>query len=160
MLTFLSHMTESWSSMYSNSAPLRTVVEFAHVAGLVAGGGTAIAADRLTIQAARHDAAARQRQIHHIENVHVVVLWGLGFVIASGLLLFLADMNTYLYSKVFWLKMACVVALCVNGARIVVAGRRAEVGSVNGWMELKRAAVASLALWFVTTLLGVALPNV
>jgi uncharacterized membrane protein len=160
MVTFLAHLTATWSSMYSNSAPLRTVIEFAHVGGLIAGGGTAIAADRLTIQAARRDADDRQRQIHHIENVHFVVLAGLVFVVASGLLLFLADMDTYLHSKVFWVKMACVVALVVNGARLVVAGRRAEVGSVDGWNELKRAAVASLALWFVTTLLGVALPNV
>jgi hypothetical protein len=160
MLTFLAHLTESWSSLYSNSAPLRTAIEFAHVAGLVAGGGTAIAADRLTIQAARRDVDARQRQIHHIENVHFVVLAGLLFVVLSGLLLFLADMDTYFHSKVFWLKMACVVVLIVNGVRLVTEGRRAEVGSAEGWRGLKRAAIVSLALWFVTTLLGVALPNV
>jgi len=160
MLTFLAHLTASWSSMYSNSAPLRTAVEFAHVGGLIAGGGTAIAADRLTIQAARRDADARQRQIHHIENVHFVVLAGLMVVVVSGLLLFLADMDTYLHSRVFWLKMACVVVLIVNGVRLVTQGRRAEVGSAEGWLGLKRAAMVSLALWFVTTLLGVALPNV
>jgi hypothetical protein len=160
MLTLLAHLTESWSSVYSNSAPLRTIIEFAHVAGLVAGGGTAIAADRLTIQAARRDVDARQRQIHHIENVHVVVLAGLGFVVLSGLLLFLADVETYVHSKVFWLKMACVVVLIVNGVRLVTEGRRAEVGSAEGWLGLKRAAIVSLVLWFVTTLLGVALPNV
>jgi uncharacterized membrane protein len=160
MLTFLAHLTESWASLYSNSAPLRTVVEFAHVGGLVAGGGTAIAADRLTIQAARHDAVARQRQIHHIENVHFVVLGGLTFVVLSGLLLFLADVETYVHSKVFWLKMACVVVLIVNGVRLVTEGRRAEVGSAEGWLGLKRAAIVSLVFWSVTTLLGVALPNV
>ena len=160
MLTFLAHLTASWSSMYSNSAPLRTAIEFAHVGGLIAGGGTAIAADRMTIRAARHSPVARQLQIHHIENTHIVVLAGFAFVVASGLLLFLADVQTYLHSKVFWVKMACVVALCLNGAWLVIAGRRAEVGSVAGWRELKRAAVASLALWFATTLLGVALPNV
>jgi hypothetical protein len=160
MLTFLAHLTESWASWYSNSAPLRTAIEFAHVGGLVAGGGTAIAADRLTIQAARHDAVARQRQIHHIENVHFVVLGGLTFVVLSGFLLFLADVETYVHSKVFWLKMACVVVLMVNGVRLVTEGRRAEVGSAEGWLGLKRAAIVSLVFWFVTTLLGVALPNV
>jgi hypothetical protein len=160
MLTFLAHLTESWASWYSNSAPLRTAIEFAHVGGLVAGGGTAIAADRLTIQAARHDAVARQRQIHHIENVHFVVLGGLTFVVLSGLLLFLADVETYVHSKVFWLKMACVVVLIVNGVRLVIEGRRAEVGSAEGWLGLKRAAIVSLVFWSVTTLLGVALPNV
>jgi uncharacterized membrane protein len=81
-------------------------------------------------------------------------------VVLSGLLLFLADLDTYLHSRVFWLKMIFVVLLCINGTRILVEGRRAEVGSAKGWLKLKRAAVTSVALWFITTLLGVALPNV
>lgn len=154
------HLIVWWAAVYADSAPLRTVVEFAHVAGLVAGGGTAIAADRLTLKAARRDERAREQQIRHIENVHRVVLAGLVFVVVSGLLLFLADVDTYLYSKIFWLKMAAVIALFANGARIMIVGRRAEVGSPQGWRQLQHAAVLSLALWFVTTLLGVALPNV
>lgn len=155
----LSHLVVWWAAAYADSSPVRTIVEFAHVAGLVAGGGTAIAADRLTLRVARQDAAAREHQIHHIENVHRVVLAGLALVVLSGLLLFLADVDTYLYSKIFWLKMAAVIALVANGARIMVVGRRAEVGSPQGWRDLRRAAAASLALWFLTTLLGVALLN-
>lgn len=159
-MSALVHLTESWSSLYSNSATLRTFISFGHVAGLIFGGGCAVAADRATILAARQDSPARQRQIHHIENIHRVVLVGLGFVVLSGLLLFLADFDTYVHSKVFWIKMGAVALLFVNGGRIVYEGRRAETGSAQGWSALKNAAVASLVLWFSATLLGVALPNV
>jgi hypothetical protein len=41
----LTDLIESWNALYANHAALRTAIEFAHIGGLVAGGGCAIAAD-------------------------------------------------------------------------------------------------------------------
>ncbi len=38
-------LAETWASLYSNSVAIRSLVSFAHFGGLMAGGGTAIAAD-------------------------------------------------------------------------------------------------------------------
>jgi uncharacterized membrane protein len=141
---------------------LRTTVNFAHIAGLVGGGGAAIVEDRAMLAALRHDEdeEVRRQRVHAQRRTHRVVLTGLVFVIASGLLLFAADLDTYLYSRVFWLKMALVVLLIVNGLMLTSAEHAAERGEPRAWARLKRAAVLSLALWFLTTLAGAALPNV
>ena len=89
-----------------------------HVAGLVGGGGAAIVADRATLMATRHGLLSRG-QLDAIHNTHRVVVLGLAGVIVSGILLFAADLETYAPSKVFWLKMAMVAALMINGALLV-----------------------------------------
>lgn len=149
-----------WSSVYSDSAGLRTAVGFAHVAGLLAGGGCAIAADRMTILAKRWDVAERRSHLRTLRHTHEMVIAGLVVVIASGLLLFAADPGTFLHSRVFWIKMALVVALLVNGWRVRSAGQAALASGSGDWRRLHAAAFASMVLWLVTTLAGAALPNV
>ena len=85
---------------------------------------------------------------------------GLVFIFLSGVLLAAADLPTYLESRVFWTKMALVAALLVNGTVLVRAERQAASGRVAGLRRLHQASAISLALWFLTTLLGTALPNV
>ena len=160
MSLWLTHLLGSWTSWYSNSAMLRTSVGFVHVAGLVAGGGSAIAADRATLVAWGRDVESRLAHLRVLRGTHRVVLVGLAAVFASGLLLLGADTETYLHSRVFWAKMALIALLLVNGAMLVRAGRRAEHGAPNAWPWLRFGSMASLALWFLTTLLGAALPNV
>ena len=151
---------EWWSSMYSNHATLRTAVSFAHIGGLLGGGGCAIAADRATLLLPRHDAAARLVHIDAIRRAHRVVLGGLVLLFISGVLLLGADVDTYIASRIFWLKMALIAALLVNGAWLVGAERRITGLDTTHWVRLRRASLASLALWFLTTLLGAALPNI
>ena len=153
-------LADAWASLYANSAPLRTGVGFAHIAGLVAGGGCAIAADRGTLAALRRDDSERLRQLDALANVHRVVIAGLTVVIVSGLLLLLADLDTYLHQSMFWWKMACVTVLMMNGAWMLRASNQARQGRAGGWSALRRASIVSLMLWFGTTLLGAALPNV
>lgn len=160
MSPVLSAALESWTSLYSNSAPLRTVIGFTHVAGLVAGGGCAIVVDRATLAAARRPAAERSAQLPVVRDAHRVVLAGLAAVAASGLLLFAADADTFLHSWVFWIKMALVMVLVVNGAMVHRAEQRASAGDMRAWRALTRTAAVSLVLWFVITLAGAALPNV
>ena len=80
-------------------------------------------------------------------------------LIGSGLLLTLADLDAYLSARVFWIKMAFVVALLANGLLVVRGGRRTHAGDPRGPALLRLAAIASLTLWFATTLLGAVLPN-
>jgi hypothetical protein len=154
------NLSALWASVYSNHAALRTAVTFAHVGGLLGGGGCAIAADRMTLVALRQDSATRATQLRALRNTHRVVLVGLSVVIASGVLLLAADLSTYLHAWLFWLKLTLVTLLLANGAVLLKAERQAEAGVPSGWTWLARGATASLILWFLTTLIGAALPNV
>jgi uncharacterized membrane protein len=156
----LTHLLQSWSSIYSDSAPLRTGLGFLHVAGLLAGGGSAIAADRAPLVAWKRDADSRLAHVRVLHGTHRAVLIGLTLVIFSGVFLFASDVDTYLASRVFWIKMGMVVLLMVNGSVLVHAGRRAQHGTQAAWTRLRWGSLVSVALWFLTTLMGAALPNV
>jgi hypothetical protein len=156
----LSHLIESWVSLYANHAALRTCVEFTHIGGLVAGGGCAITADLATISAVRQGPAARTTHLILLKRTHRIVVVGLVALAVSGLLLFGADVQTFLYSRIFWLKMGLMVLLLVNGLLLLRGERRVTRGEANAWARLHYTAVASLVLWFLTTLAGAALPNI
>jgi hypothetical protein len=160
MLEALIHLVKPFGSIYADSATLRTAITFAHIAGLLGGGGCAIAADRAILAATRLDAAAQQHVLGDLAGIHRVVLIGLGIMIVSGLLLLAGDAETYLYSRVYWTKMAMVVLLLINGLRLVRAEHAAEAGGARAWSHLRLVSIASLALWFLITLMGAALPNV
>jgi hypothetical protein len=150
-----------WASVYANHAAVRTSVTFMHIAGLVGGGGCAIAADRATLIASRQAGAARRHQLGTLQATHRIVLFGLAIVIVSGVMLFAADIDTFLYSRIFWVKLALVTLLVVNGVALIGAERRAlRDDSDAGWTLLRVAAFCSVLLWFLTTLAGAALPNI
>ncbi len=113
-------MFESWNEIYSNSAVWRTAILFAHVGGLLVGGGCAVAADRLTLLAPPGDS----HPLRAISGIHRLVLTSLAFIFVSGALMLAANLDTYLVSRWFWTKMAFVVLLLINGARLTSAGRR------------------------------------
>jgi hypothetical protein len=160
MPAFLPHLVGWWAALYGGSAVLRTLVSFVHVAGLVGGGGAAIAADRATLVATRKGVAARREQIAGIHDTHRVVVAGLAAVLASGVLLFAADVDTYAPSRLFWIKMAMVAALMVNGAILVRVGRGGRPLDERTRRTMRRTAVISLLLWLLTTLAGAGLPNI
>jgi hypothetical protein len=155
----LSSITESWASVYANHAELRTAIAFLHIGGLVAAGGCAVAADRITLRVARQAPAIRLQALRALHGTHRAVVIGLVLVVASGVLMFGADVDALLYSKLFWLKMALMTLLIVNGRLLIGAEQRVEHGDDDGWRPLKYMAVASLVLWSLTTLVGAALPN-
>ncbi len=156
----LSHLVELWASVYANHAALRTAVEFVHIGGLVGGGGCAVAADRATLLAIRQPPAARAAHLRGLSSVHRVVVAGLAAVALSGVLLFTSDLDTFLYSKIFWLKMGLIVLLLANGALLLRAEHRAEQGDERAWSRLAWTSGVSLALWFLITLAGATLPNI
>jgi uncharacterized membrane protein len=156
----LSHLLESWSSLYANHAALRTGIEFLHIGGLVAGGGCAITADLSTITAAGDRSATRTTQLILLKRTHGIVVLGLVALGISGVLLFAADVETFLYSRIFWLKMGLMVLLLINGALLLLGERQVKRGEAHAWVRLHYTATASLVLWFLTTLAGAALPNI
>jgi uncharacterized membrane protein len=159
-MTQLANLMISWGSFYANHAAARTLVAFVHIAALIVGGGIAIAADRSTLHALRQDAPARRVQLEALHGTHRLVIAALALVAISGVLLFASDFETFLYSRFFWIKMGLVALLVINGALVWRAERRAISGDAGAWSTLHVTAIASIALWLLTTLGGVALPNI
>jgi len=151
-------IVDTWASLYSNSAALRSGVSFAHLGGLVASAGPAIAADRALLRAVRRGHNAVLDELAAMRTTHILVVSGLAAVTASGILLMLADLDAYLQSIAFWVKMALIVALTLNGLVLVRADRLVARGR-RGVSMLRIASIASLILWFATTLAGAVLPN-
>ena len=50
-----------------------------------------------------------------------VVVAGLTLIVISGLLMLAADLDTFLHSRVFWIKMTLIVLLLINGALLTAA---------------------------------------
>lgn len=151
---------ESWASLYSNHAVLRTAIGFFHVGGLVVSGGIAISADRLVLKARQENETERAVHLHSLRQTHRVVVAGLIAVTVSGVLLFAADSGTFLHSVLFWVKMGLFSLLLVNGLLLIRAEHAAESGSLRGWNQLRIASIVSITLWLLTTLIGSALPNI
>src|SRR3954471_12297538 len=128
-------MLESWTELYSNSAVVRSLVLYAHLGGMLVGGGCAIASDRLTLLSPHNDA----RQLQIIGGLHRLVVAAIASVALSGLLMLAADLETFLVSKVFWTKMFFVVMLLINGLRLVKAEQAVRAGAPAGWARLRAA---------------------
>jgi len=150
---------QTWGSFYANHAAIRTLVAFVHVGALIAGGGLAVAADRALLMHMDDD-FTRQTLLESLGGTHRLIIGSLILITISGLLLFASDFETFLYSKFFWIKMGLVGLLVVNGLVLWGAERRALGGDHGAWGTLRVTAIASITLWFLTTLGGVALPNI
>lgn len=151
------HIVAGWARLFSDHKAVSEAVNFVHLAGVLLGGGLAIAADRATLRLARATpagSAGDSAALTELTSVHRLVLWGLTVIFVSGLLQTLADLDTYLTSVVFWTKMGLVVALLVNGRLRLGAERAVRRGVVAAWPAFRRTSIASLILWFVLVLYG------
>jgi uncharacterized membrane protein len=157
--TGLRAISTNWGSYYANHATIRTAIAFIHVGALMAAGGAAVTSDWRLLSAMGRDEPARRAELAAIQPVHSVVTGGIVLLTLSGVLLFAADLDTYLVSRVFWIKMGLLVLLLVNGSILWLAERRVSRGAA-AWPTLRVTALVSLALWFLVTLGGVALPNI
>jgi amino acid transporter len=157
----LVRIAEPWATAYGNSKWLMNGVMFGHVGGFLAAGGLAIAADRAMIRAARAGADARRVHLSEFHAVHAPVLLALAVTFATGVLLFLADVETFATAPVFWVKMGFLALLLVNGSGLRKAARRLDPSGApdRDWQALRRSAAASTLLWMVAVLTGVMLVN-
>ena len=155
----LARLAEPWNTLYSDSKVVSSAVVFLHLLPLLVAGGAALTADRATLRAARGTTDDRARQLGELARVHAVVLGGLALSFVSGVLLFLSDVDEYLGSPVFWVKLGFVGLLLLNGFMMT----RTEKALASGgdetalWARLRTISVLSLVLWTTTTLVGVVL---
>ena len=158
----LARLAEPWAHAYAGSKLLAVVVTFAHIASLLLAGGLAVATDRATLRALRLAAAERGRHLEELAGVHRMVVGGIALSLVTGVLLFATDVELFLGSWVFWVKMVMILALLANGYAMTRAERvlRADAAETSpAWEQLRRAALVSTALWYTITLAGVALVN-
>ena len=159
----LVRLAQPWADFYGHSKTASTIVTFLHIAPIVGGGGIAIALDRTTLRLDADDGRARERHLRELGSVHPIVLSSLALLLLSGLAMLAADLDTFLGSWVFWLKMALIVALLANGAQMTrlertLAGAADTAG--DQWRRLRGIAMTSVILWLAITLAGVVLTNV
>lgn len=169
MLSALADWLQPWSDLYNSSVAMETVVLAGHLGGLLVAGGFAVATDRMILRVRRASGAIQLHTLRELGRIHRPVLVGLVAVILTGIAMLLADVQTFLPSWVFWLKMALFVALLVNGWVLEREGRRLErvtEGDADAeetgaeWTPLRRASIRSASLWGATLLFGVLLTAV
>lgn len=156
-------LTAPWAALYNNHPLVQSGVVFAHISGLMVGGGAAVAADRAALRARHADPDGQRRHVEQLRLVHRTVLAALAVVVVSGVLLFAADIETFVASPVFWVKMVLVALLAVNGWVLTRTGQKLEttgVAATAGWRRLTTTSVLSLCLWFLIILIGAVLVSV
>ena len=157
----IAHWLEPWNQLFAHSKWVSGTVTGAHVLFLMFGGGLAIAADRTTLRVDRTDSAARAEQIREIRAVHVPVLVSLVILLVSGVLLGASDVETFLPSVWFWVKIALVVLLMINGSVLTLTERRLGQELTDAdWARLRTLAWLSIVLWTATAVVGLVLTNI
>ena len=162
VLGSLAAVAAPWANFYNDSAVAQSLVAFGHFGGMIVAGGSAITADRGSLQTRQQDDIARRRHLEALPGIHRIVIGALSVTVVSGLLMFAADVDTLSSSPWFWLKMSLFGLLLVNGW--VLRGTEKKLVQVNAnpdamWRRLRRGAAVSLALWLAVVLAGTLLTN-
>ncbi len=145
---------QPWASLYNDHTTLSSGVMFVHLGGLLLGGGGAVAADRDTIRNSRTSEAEQACHLHDLRVVHRIVVAGLAITFVSGLLMLAADLETMLGSVAFWIKMALVALLLINGMVMLRVERTVRPGLPKNWGRLRGVSALSLILWFAVVLVS------
>jgi uncharacterized membrane protein len=159
----LTQFADPWSKIYSHSKAVSAAVIFFHLVPLVIAGGSAFAADRATLRAAKAGIGERARQLEELAGIHRIVVFGLTLSFITGILLFLSDVETFLGSIFLWIKLGFVGLLLLNGYALVHTERAlARAGAEESassplWGRLRMFSVLSAVLWLATVLAGVVL---
>jgi hypothetical protein len=152
---FLAGAVTWWSGLYGDHQAVSVAVRFLHLAGLLVGGGTALSADRHLLAAAGHDTSARLAALALTGSSHRIVVPSLALMAVTGGLMAAADLETFLASRLFWIKMGIVGLLLANGALLMLAERAtARATDGRGWALLRMMSAASLVLWLSALLAG------
>lgn len=151
-------LVQPWATLYADHPWVQTSVLFAHLAAIFLGGGFAMATDRDTFLAVR--AARLSGQIRHlgrIRTIHKPVALGLVLALASGFLLYAADIEHFNGSVVFWVKMTLLAALLANGYLLKRTEETLSTGKQDSpllWGRLWKISAASMVLWLAVILAG------
>ena len=71
---FVASAVESWAAFYGDHQMVSVTVRYLHLAGLLVGGGTALAADRQILRATRYGSEARSGVVAALDASHRVVV--------------------------------------------------------------------------------------
>lgn len=157
----LARLAEPWNGLYTDSKAVASAVLFFHLVPLLVAGGAALTMDRATLRVVRGNTDERARHLGELSRTHTLVLGGLALSFASGVLLFLSDVDEFLASPAFWVKLGLIGLLLLNG--FMMSRTERALGSAREdtalWARLRTIAVLSLILWIATTLAGVVLTN-
>ena len=148
-------LVEPWKERYGDSVALSTTITALHLVAMLLAGGLAVAMDRAVLRLDPRDDAARARVLDEVAAVHPPVIAGLVVMALTGMAMAAADLETYLASPIYWLKLSAVFALLANGALLV----RAERQGGGAWGRVRRHAVLSVLLWVATAVIGTVLTN-
>ena len=154
--TSLASAVGSWAAFYDAHHVVSVTVRYLHLAGLMVGGGTALATDRRLLKAARAGGTERATTLAALAASHRVVVPALAIVAATGALMATADTATFFASRLFWGKLGLVTLLLLNGLGLLAAEAAASRGDgTRGWGRLRAGAAASLVLWLLILYAGV-----
>lgn len=145
---------QAYGAWFSDTPGVPTATTVVHLVAMLWSGGLAIAADRAMLRARADDAGARTAVVREVEGTHRAVIAGLAAVALSGVAMTLSELETFLASPAFWVKMGLVAVLLGNG----VAMRRVEgraVGDVRAFARLRRHGLVSLACWLLLVVAGI-----
>jgi hypothetical protein len=148
----LVHAVQGWAKLYADTKPISIGITYVHLAGLLLGGGAAVAADRETLKASREAEPVRADHLAFLGSVHAIAIAGLALLFASGTAMFLGDLETFWGTRTFWIKMGLVAALLANGLIMQRAERMARTLPEAAWARLRATSLVSLVLWFTILL--------
>ena len=160
----LARVFAPWQSLYAHSTVVSTIVTTVHLMMLLVGGGLAIAADRMTLRALSRPETDRAFLLKELGAVHRPIVIALALLVVSGAALAAADIEVFVSSPVFWIKLALLALLLINGlvlyrteARLAA---RPSPASDPLWRRLGLTARLSLSLWLLTAVAGTVLTAV
>lgn len=152
---FLDGFTTWWSSCYSNHHSVSVLVRYLHLVGLILAGGTGLFADRQILRAARSGPEQRETALAGLHSVHRHVISSVIVIAFTGVLMTAADSETFLVSRLYWVKMGLVALLIANGAVMLMVERRARRGGAGAaWPGMVAVSAASAVLWLTVLFMG------
>src|SRR5207245_8853887 len=98
--TTVSQLLARWAHLYGHT-PVSATVTYLHLVGILVGGGTAVAADRVSLRLSPATPHWPQ-ELTRLASVHRWVIAGLALIFASGLLMMFAELDSFATSVVFW----------------------------------------------------------
>ena len=90
-----------WARLYADHKAVSVGFTYLHLAGVLVGGGFAVAADRATLRLSPERGPEWSRDLGSLTTVHRWVIAGLCLTFVSGVFMMLADLDTYMTWIVF-----------------------------------------------------------
>ncbi len=167
----LARLFTPWHDLFGGSTIYPTVTEATHLLAMFIGGGLAVAADRTTLRLAREKRELRRALLSELCYLHRPVLIALSISLLSGLAFLAADIDVFLLSPAFYIKMTLVALLLANGVLLQETEsslRRAlkddpvlaDSFATRQWDRLRFRSICSMALGCATLVAGVVLCKV